>query len=317
MTQVSPRLRDGSKSPLKEKAAGLYEAMFRGEEPFKDDSQFWWSLFLLKVKQPFLYSLVHEKSEESLLAVRENIHTIFTQCVQMMNKPAEDTMDILRQTNAIIALTCILRAIFTKSRFTNFSFDVVNLLTGIDKADTAFTSLEAGIENCLNRDQSSSPELIKTRLEATIRLMIVLVAGNDNVNQNNLNGYLMKQSLCTSLLHIIADLNVEYNEAKVTITLVSLLSNYNKYESRNAVLTHLTTTRDAAPLERMVTAIGAGFLDMRADYLEINDDSETSGQAFISYLTGFFGWGSTKTDSRLQQRGNDWDKNMEDALADM
>jgi hypothetical protein len=59
----------------------------------------------------------------------------------------------------------------------------------------------------------------------------------------------MKQSLCTSLLHIIADLNVEYNEAKVTITLVSLLSNYNKYESRNAVLTHLTTTRDAAPLE--------------------------------------------------------------------
>lgn len=67
----------------------------------------------------------------------------------------------------------------------------------------------------------------------------------------------------------------------------------------------------------MVTAIGAGFLDMRADYLEINDDSETSGQAFISYLTGFFGWGSSKSDSRLQQRGNDWDKGMEDALAEM
>lgn len=62
--------------------------------------------------------------------------------------------------------------------------------------------------------------------------------------------YLMKKSLCTSLLHIIADLNnVNYDEAKITITLVSLLCNYNKYESRNAVLTHLTTTKDAAPLE--------------------------------------------------------------------
>jgi hypothetical protein len=182
----------------------------QGEEPFKDDSQFWWSLFLLKVKQPFLYSLVHEKSEESLLAVRENIHTIFTQCVQMMNKPAEDTMDILRQTNAIIALTCILRAIFTKSRFTNFSFDVVNLLTGIDKADAAFTSLEAGIENCLNRDQSSSPELIKTRLEATIRLMIVLVAGNDNVNQNNLNGYVGTKAFA-SLTKVMYSLSLLYN----------------------------------------------------------------------------------------------------------
>lgn len=106
----------------------------------------------------------------------------------MMNKPAEDSMDVLRQTNAIIALTCILRAIFTKPRFSNFSFDVVNLLTGIDKADVEFTSIETGIENCLKRDQSSSPELVKERLEATIRLLIVFVAGNDNVNQNNLNG---------------------------------------------------------------------------------------------------------------------------------
>lgn len=97
-------------------------------------------------------------------------------------------MDILRQINAIVALSCILRAIFTKSRFTNFSFDVVNLLTRLDKADARFASLETGIENCLQKDQSSSPDLLKERYKATIRLLIVLVAGNDNVNQNNLNG---------------------------------------------------------------------------------------------------------------------------------
>lgn len=106
-----------------------------------------------------------------------------------MNQPADGIMDILRQTNAMIALTCILRAIFTKSRFTNFSFDVVNLLTRLDKADARFSSLETGIENCLQRDQAADPDMIKERYKAAIRLSIVLVAGNDNVNQNNLNGY--------------------------------------------------------------------------------------------------------------------------------
>lgn len=59
----------------------------------------------------------------------------------------------------------------------------------------------------------------------------------------------MKQSLCTCILKVIADLNVDYNEAKLAIMLVSLLSNYNKYESKNIFLSQLTTTRDPAPLE--------------------------------------------------------------------
>jgi hypothetical protein len=59
----------------------------------------------------------------------------------------------------------------------------------------------------------------------------------------------MKQSLCNAILNVIADLNVDYNEAKVSIMLISLLSNYNKYESKNAILTQLITTRDAGPLE--------------------------------------------------------------------
>ncbi|GAB5593004.1 hypothetical protein Unana1_07904 [Umbelopsis nana] len=317
MAQVSPRLRGSGKTALKEKVAELYEALLRGEEPFKDDPQFWSSLFLLKVKRQFLFTLVHEKSEEHLLSVRDNISIVFSQCVETMNGRAEGTMDILRQTNAIVALSCILRAIFTKSRFTNFSFDVVNLLTRLDKADARFASLETGIENCLQKDQSSSPDLLKERYKATIRLLIVLVAGNDNVNQNNLNGYLMKQTLCNAILRVIADLNVDYNEAKIAIMLVSLLSNYNKYESKNAILSQLTTTCDPAPLERMVTAIGGGLLDMRADYLEIKDDAETSGQALLSYFTGLFGWGLSKSDSRLQFRNNDWDKEMEEAIAEM
>jgi hypothetical protein len=59
----------------------------------------------------------------------------------------------------------------------------------------------------------------------------------------------MKQTLCNSILNVIADLNVDYNEAKLSIMLLSLLSNYNKYEAKNAVLTQLITTRDPGPLE--------------------------------------------------------------------
>ncbi|KAI9288403.1 hypothetical protein BC943DRAFT_154840 [Umbelopsis sp. AD052] len=320
MTQVSPRSRGNGKAAYKEKVVELYEALLRGEEPFKNDPQFWSSLFLLKVKRNFLYALVHDKSEEQLLSVRDSISNIFAQCVEVMNQPTDGVMDILRQTNAIVALTCILRAIFTKSRFTNFSFDVVNLLTRLQNADERFAKLETGIELCLSRDHDpeSSPDAVKERCKATIRLLVVLVAGNDNVNQNNLNGYLMKPSLCTAILNVIADLNVDYNEAKVSIMLISLLSNYNKYESKNVVLTQLITTRDAGPLERMVTAIGAGFLDMRADYIEIKDDSESSSTAMLSYFTGLFGWGLSKSESRLQfGSNNDWEKEMDEALAEM
>ena len=71
------------------------------------------------------------------------------------------------------------------------------------------------------------------------------------------------------------------------------------------------------PDQRMVTAIGAGFLDMRADYLDIKDDSETSGQALLSYFTGLFGWGLSKSDSRIQFRSNAWEKEMEETMANM
>jgi hypothetical protein len=67
----------------------------------------------------------------------------------------------------------------------------------------------------------------------------------------------------------------------------------------------------------MVTAIGAGFLDMRADYIEIKDDSEGSSTALFSYFTGLFGWGLSKSDSRLQLGSNDWEKEMDEALAEM
>jgi hypothetical protein len=87
------------------------------------------------------------------------------------------SVDQSRQLNAIILLTCLVRSLFGKKRLSQFN--IIDLLTGLDKADTSMGSLISSLEPLLHQQTTKPYALL---------LAITLSAGNDNVNQNSFNG---------------------------------------------------------------------------------------------------------------------------------
>lgn len=74
----------GSKRP-KEKVVYIYELLFRGEDPAKTNTEFWNEFFLLQPNVDSLESEFTKLTAEQLLAVKENINLMFTQCIEILD----------------------------------------------------------------------------------------------------------------------------------------------------------------------------------------------------------------------------------------
>ncbi|PKY55848.1 hypothetical protein RhiirA4_410828, partial [Rhizophagus irregularis] len=125
----------GAKTVLKEKFVEIYESFFKGNDPSIGQPNFWSELFLLKVNATYLTKCLSEISQDKLLAIKNNIGKLFLKSIEAMKE--ENTQ---RKINAMETLCVLLQGIFSK-RFNNFSFEVINLLTGLNNADTVFPQL--------------------------------------------------------------------------------------------------------------------------------------------------------------------------------
>jgi hypothetical protein len=99
--------------------------------------------------------------------------------------------DRTRQKNAISMLTIVIRNLFSKKRLTHFN--IISILTGLDKADVLFSKLIKAIQ--LNIEQHELRHIV-------LQLALVISAGSDNVNQNGLNGYFMTNDLSVTLFKV-------------------------------------------------------------------------------------------------------------------
>ncbi|KAJ3294500.1 hypothetical protein HK104_003538 [Borealophlyctis nickersoniae] len=210
-----------SRGSLKEKVVVLYEAFFKGDDPSAlSPDTFWDEFFLLKVNASCLGGSIAAVSNEQLLALKDNINQIIVHAIDAM----EDRY-YRRQINAMETLCVMLSHIFAK-KFNNFSFDVINLVTGLEHADVVFKKLVSNLEQLL-----VCGETLEVR-GAALKLCKIIVTGSDNINQNSLNEYFMLQDIHASLLKIIGDSAMDAL-AYDALMLLSLLCNYNKYERPN------------------------------------------------------------------------------------
>jgi hypothetical protein len=99
--------------------------------------------------------------------------------------------EMTRQDHAIAFLTVLIRNLFSKKRLTHFN--IISLLTGLDKADVLFAKLVQAIERLVLQPGKRS---------SVLQLALVLSAGSDNVNQNGLNGYFMSNDISATLFQV-------------------------------------------------------------------------------------------------------------------
>lgn len=204
-------------------------------------SGFWDNYLILPVNTKCITRLMQAKSEEGLLDLKQNLGDLFIACLEKLELSDLTHSEKTRQLNAIAILTAILRNLFSKKRLNHFN--IISILTGLDEADVLFSKLVKAIQHHIQEPSTRSD---------TLQLALVLTAGSDNVNQNGLNGYFMSNDMSATLFHVLAEDATETsneNDHRDIVMLLGLLSNYNKYESRNPYLSHLKKTKQTKALE--------------------------------------------------------------------
>ncbi|KAF9585648.1 hypothetical protein BGW38_001366 [Lunasporangiospora selenospora] len=273
------RPQTGQRMKLKEKFVAIYDMFLRGQDPIqgKDSEMFWDELFLIKVNTKHLSSSLRQIGEDQLLAIKDEINSIFLHAVNAVTDPLPQ-----RRLHAMQTLTILLSEIFRK-KFNNWSFDVIHLLTGLSQADYVFGVLLQGLDSLLGNE---APLELRT---AALRLAITIASGNDNVNKNSLNEYFMQKDLFTSLAKFLVSVDDD-DLAFEVMTLLGLLANYNKYEIQNPYLIQLADLNDDAIFHKMSMVLAHKFDDMQRDYTEVMDDDDPSTvsrvASALSYVSG-------------------------------
>ncbi|KAI7877700.1 DUF1741-domain-containing protein [Lichtheimia hyalospora FSU 10163] len=277
------------KPPLKEKFVVLTEHLFQSNEPYNtnDQAAFWDEFLMLPVNISSLTELIQSKPEESLLAVSNNITRLFETCLNrlVIQEPnGSSKSDQIRQQHAIQILACLMRQLFLKKRLSHFN--IIQLLSGLDKADTVFGKLVKNIHDLLGDPSTRSSALL---------LAINLSAGNDNVNQNNLNTYFMQHDISDALIKIIDDDQSTMDQVHDTVMLWGMLANYNKREIKNAYLTRLTRCKNNRVLENFVILFTNVLLRMTDRYIQLKNDNETLTQSMVNYMASWFSGPASKS----------------------
>ncbi|CAG8564383.1 11677_t:CDS:10 [Funneliformis caledonium] len=265
----------GAKTVLKEKFVEIYESFFKGNDPSAGQPNFWSELFLLKVNVVYLLKCLSDISQDQLLAIKNNISKLFLKSIETMKEE-----NVQRKINAIDTLCALLQGIFSK-KFNNFSFEVINLLTGLNNADTVFPKFVDAIK-CLMNDG----ETAQVKYDA-LRLTIVVVCGNSNINQNSLNGYFMKDDIFDPLINIMLAPETSH-VAYEAIMLLDILANYNKHESKNPYLIKLINLKNEAVFEKIMNVLATTCVNCRSKYIDIQDDDEAN-KYFVSSLASYVG----------------------------
>ncbi|KAI9264667.1 hypothetical protein EDC94DRAFT_658634 [Helicostylum pulchrum] len=260
---------------FKEKFVELSRDVFKGPTL---SSTFWDNYLILPVNATCITQLIQSKSEESLLDLQPNLSRLFLACLGKLECITTSSMsEKTRQKNAVIILTVVIRNLFSKKRLSHFN--IISILTGLDKAEALFSKLVKSIQ--LHIEQSD--------LRSTVlQLALVLSAGSDNVNQNGLNGYFMTNDMSLTLFKILAEEDVDENDIRDVVMLIGMLSNYNKYESRNPYLSYLTKCKQIKPFETMIDMYTSTLTSLRGRYIQLNDDEETFSKSVVNYMSRWF-----------------------------
>lgn len=118
---------------------------------------------------------------------------LFLSCLEKLESvhSSSSLSEKTRQKNAISILIVVIRNLFSKKRLTHFN--IISILTGLDKADFLFSKLVKSIQLLIEQPDSRS---------MVLQLALTLSAGSDNVNQNGLNGYFMTNDMSPTLFKV-------------------------------------------------------------------------------------------------------------------
>ncbi|XP_046386239.1 armadillo-like helical domain-containing protein 3 [Ischnura elegans] len=280
----------GSKRQLKEKIVQIYESIFRGEDPSLGNPNFWDEFFLLKPKVSHLEGEIQKLNGEQLISLKENINTLFAQCVTRLGDEHS-----LRVVYALQTLCTIIQGIYKKT-LGECGFDVINILMGFDIAEQLMEELLDHVNTFLTGVYPASLKGL------CLKLLLVLLTGSENVSQNTLLEYVMINSVFESLMQLLCDPALRTALGHDAVLALTLLVNYRKHEAANPYVVKLSIWDDELALNGYGQVIATSLAEFCRQFT-VQRAEPQSGGGWLSSLTSMVGnmFVSDEAGARTQQ----------------
>ncbi|XP_065071872.1 armadillo-like helical domain-containing protein 3 [Rhopilema esculentum] len=265
------------KKPLKGKIVLFYESIFKGDDVTKNNPDFWHEIFLLKVNAESLMELIEALSVEELSLVKENINLLFCHCCRTLRQDHQ-----IKVINALQTLCIVIRSIYKKN-FSDFGFEVLNILIGFDDAEAQLQRLIELLNSFLLGDYSVSLRNL------TLKLLLIMVTAVDNVSQNTLLEFLMMNSVFETITQILANPSLRADHGYEAALLLTLLVQYRKHEGSNPYVVKLSILDDEMALNGLGHVIKESVSNFNRKFAAKKANEEPPSSGFFQKISNLVG----------------------------
>lgn len=267
------------KTPFKEKFISIYESFFKGEDFIYKYPSFWDELFLLRVNSNYLLNEFKSMSNDDLSKIIKNINFLFNKAIDIL----KFEINPIRLHNIIHTLYVFIHSISINKQFKLNTYELINLCIGIDNAETQLQVIFDTIYNLLTNE--SSPSLLK---EISLKFLLSLVSLTENINENAIVDYFMlNSSLFEALIQIISQHKSRLSYGRDALLLLTLLLQYQKYESENPYIGKLSILDDELALTGLAQVMSAVLVEYNRLYT--NERKQQEGESWWNNFGTFIG----------------------------
>ena len=172
------------------------------------------------------------------------------------------------------------------------------VLPGDDLADT----MKLLIQNC---NDILLSELLDSPRDICLKLLLIILTGIDNLNQNVIIEQLMVHNLFSSFIRLLNDPDFHNCEfGNDVVLLVTLLVNYRKNEGTNPYVVQLSILADEYALNAFGQIISSKLVEFCRNYSLNLEGHSTSWLSSLSSIVGNMFISDDDTDRTLQIRAN-------------
>ncbi|XP_076069435.1 armadillo-like helical domain-containing protein 3 isoform X2 [Oratosquilla oratoria] len=260
---------------LKEKVVQMYEDLFHGSDPVASNPRFWEDLFLLKPKMSALEGEISRCTSDQLQNLKENINTLFAKCVETLSHEHQ-----IRVVNALLTLCSLVRGLYRKMQG-DFGFDFINILIGFDAAEDQMQLL---LDYCSNFLTGEFCDSLKS---LTLKFLLVLATGTDNISQNTVLEYLTINCNFDAVIQLLSHSSTRNQHGPEAVLYLMLMVNYRKHEMTNPYTVQLSLLDDELILNGYGQVITASLTEFNHKYSA--HFMEPHGSGWFASLTSMVG----------------------------
>lgn len=238
------------------------------------------------LKVSHIESEILKMTVEQLLISKNNLNALVCHCIDTLIDEHP-----FRVVYALQTLAAVIQSIYKKASQNDCDFNFIDILIGLNETEQRMTTL---MQHCNTFLRGEYPDSLKA---LCLKLLLIIVTGMDNLNQNSLLEYVMVNGVFESLIQLLRDTSARNRHGHDAVLLLTLLVNYRKYESTNSYIVKLSILDDELALNGYSQVISGSLMEFCRLFVQQKAEVQASWLSSLTNMVGsmFVGEEEAKT----------------------